>query len=167
MRITNTRCSTPRSCAPTSTARRREKGGGDGALGQSCGELSTKIHAVGDALGNPLAFYLTSGQASDLDGADALLGAIDALTVIADRGYDAEARVLAPLRATRKAAVIPPRRNRTARRAYDADLYEARHLIDNFFAKLKQFRAIAIRYDKTARNFLAAIHLAASVITLN
>ncbi len=86
--------------------------------------------------------------------------------MIADKGYDAEARVLAPLRAAGKAAVIPPRRNRKEQRAYDADLYQARHLIENFFCKLKPYRAIATRYDKTARNFLAAIHLAAAVILL-
>jgi hypothetical protein len=66
-----------------------------------------------------------------------------------------------------KAAVIPLRRNRTIRRAYDRDLYQARHLIENFFCQLKQYRAIATRYDKTRRNFLAAVHLAASAILLN
>ncbi len=87
--------------------------------------------------------------------------------MIADKGYDAEARVLAPLRAAGKTAVIPPRRNRATRRAYDRELYQARHLIENFFEKLKQYRAIATRYDKTRRNFLSAIQLAASVILLN
>jgi transposase len=62
--------------------------------------------------------------------------------------------------------VIPPKANRKLLRAYDQDLYSARHLIENFFAKLKQYRALATRYDKTARNFLAAIHLAAVVIWL-
>jgi len=87
--------------------------------------------------------------------------------VLADKGYDAEARVLAPLREAGKAAVIPPRRNRTIRREYDRALYEARHLIENFFCALKQYRAIATRYDKTRRNFLAAVQLAASAILLN
>ncbi len=96
-----------------------------------------------------------------------MLPGITAATVLADKGYDAEARVLAPLRAAGKTAVIPPKRNRTARRTYDRDLYAARHLIENFFCTLKQYRAIATRYDKTRRNFLAAIHLAASVILLN
>jgi len=122
---------------------------------------------VVDALGNPLAFHLTGGQASDLAGADALLGDIAAATVIADKGYDAEARVLAPLREAGKTVVIPPKRNRKEQRDYDRDLYAARHLVENFFCKLKQFRAIATRYDKTARNFLAAVYLAAIVITLN
>ena len=63
--------------------------------------------------------------------------------------------------------VIPPRANRKSPRPYDQQLYEARHLIENFFCKLKQFRAIATRYDKTAQNFLAAVYLAASIIWLN
>jgi len=129
--------------------------------------LSTKIHATVDALGNPTGFFLTGGQASDLAGADALLPTIAAPTLIADKGYDAEARVLAPLRDAGKTAVIPPRRNRSEQREYDRDLYAARHLAEDFFCKLKRFRAIATRYDKTARNFLAAIHLVASLILLN
>ncbi len=92
---------------------------------------------------------------------------IAAPVVIADKGYDAEDRVLAPLRAAGKTAVIPPRRNRKDQREYDRDLYAARHLIENFFCKLKQFRAIATRYDKTARNFLAAVYLTATAILLN
>ena len=66
-----------------------------------------------------------------------------------------------------KAAVIPSKANRRVKRDHGRDLYKARHLIENFFAKLKQFRAIATRYDKTARNFLGAIHLAAAAIWLN
>ncbi len=120
-----------------------------------------------DALGNPTAFHLTGGQASDLAGADVLVPQIVAPLLIADKGYDAEARVLAPLREAGKAAVIPPRRNRKVQREYDRDLYRARHLVENFFCKLKQFRAIATRYDKTRRNFLAAIYLAATTILLN
>jgi len=122
---------------------------------------------VVDALGNPVAFHLTGGQTSELAGADALLPTIAAPVVLADKGYDAEVRVLAVLRDAGKVAIIPPRRNRKDRRDYDRDLYAARHLIENFFCRLKQYRAIATRYDKTRRNFLAAVHLAATVITLN
>jgi transposase len=63
-----------------------------------------------------------------------------------------------------KQTVIPPKANRKEKREYDKELYKARHLIENFFAKLKLFRAISTRYDKTAQNFLAAIHLAAAPI---
>jgi transposase len=87
--------------------------------------------------------------------------------LIADKAFDADERVIRPLKAAGKIAVIPPKANRRSPRTYDRHLYKARHLIENFFAKLKQFRAIATRYDKTARNFLAAVYLAASAIWLN
>jgi transposase len=92
---------------------------------------------------------------------------MEADTLIADKAFDADARVLEPLAAAGKSAVIPPRNNRSLPRDYDRELYAVRHLIENFFAKIKQFRAIATRYEKTARNFLAAIHLVASVVWLN
>jgi transposase len=128
--------------------------------------LSTKIHTTVDALGNPIGFHLTAGQACDLDGADVLLPQLKADTVLADKGYDADQRVLLPLEQAGKTAVIPPKANRKQQREYDKELYKARHLIENFFANLKQFRAIATRYDKTARNFLAAIYLVAAYLWL-
>ena len=66
-----------------------------------------------------------------------------------------------------KTAVIQPKAHRKIQRDYDKDLYKSRHLIENLFAKRKQYRAIATRYDKTASNFLSAVHLASSVIWLN
>ena len=93
--------------------------------------------------------------------------AVTANAVIADKAYDAQARVIDVLAQAGQVAVIPPIRSRIEQRAWDRDLYKARHLIENFFARLKQYRAIATRYDKTARNFLGAIHLAASVVWLN
>jgi transposase len=129
--------------------------------------LSTKIHALVDALGNPLAFMLTPGQAHDLEGTDALLPQMAADTLLADNAFDADKRVIEPLLAAGKTAVIPPKSNRKIQRHYDKEAYKARHLIENFFCKLKQFRAIATRYDKTAGNFLAAIHLVAAIIWLN
>ena len=129
--------------------------------------MSTKIHATVDALGNPTGFLLTPGQAHDLEGADALLAQVQSDVVIADKAFDADARVREPLAEAGKMAVIPPRKTRKIPRAFDKDLYKARHLIETFFAKLKQFRAIATRYDKTARCFLAGIHLAATLIWLN
>jgi transposase len=120
-----------------------------------------------DALGNPLAFLLTAGQAHDLQGADALLPQMKADTLLADKAFDADERVIAPLIAAGKKPVIPPKGNRKVPRSYDNEMYKARHLMENFYCKLKQYRAIATRYDKTARNFLAGIHLAAAVIWLN
>jgi len=126
--------------------------------------LSTKIHATCDALGNPTGFFVTPGQAHDLKGADVLIADLEAEALLADKAYDADERVRAVLRAQGVEPVIPSKSTRTEPIDYDKHLYKARHLIENFFAKLKQYRAIATRYDKTARNFLAAIHLAASVI---
>jgi transposase len=130
--------------------------------------LSTKLHATVDALGNPTGFHLTPGQAHDLDGADVLLKDTPAQAVIADKAYDAHQRVIEPLRKAGKEIVIPQRgANRKPPREDDRHLYKARHLIENFFAKLKQYRCIATRYDKTARNFLGAIYCVASVIWLD
>src|SRR3954465_2951153 len=128
--------------------RRPQKLGEDQAIGRSKGGLTTKIHATVDALGNPTGFHLTGGQEHDLAGADALLPDLEAETLIADKAFDADQRVLEPLADAGKAAVIPSRKTRTIPRAFDKDLYKARHLIENFFAKLKQFRAIATRYAR-------------------
>lgn len=131
--------------------------------------MTTKIHASCDALGNPTGFHLTPGQAHDLEGADRLLPTLleTIQAFLGDKAYDAQARVLDLLAKAGVKIVIPPKSNRTEPREYDQDLYKARHLIENFFAKLKQYRAIATRYDKRAANFLGAIYLAASVIWLN
>lgn len=110
---------------------------------------------------------MTPGQAHDLEGADALLPDIEADAVIADKAYDAQERLIAPLENAGKDVVIPAKSNRKQPREYDRHLYQARHLIENFFNRLKQYRAIATRYDQTALNFLGAIHLAAAVIWLN
>lgn len=92
---------------------------------------------------------------------------MEAGILLADKAFDADERVIELLLAMGKTVVIPPKSNRKIQRDYDTETYKARHLIENFFCKLKQFRAIATRYDKTARNFLAAIQLAAAVIWLN
>jgi transposase len=101
-----------------------------------------------------------------LEGADVLLKDIEAQMVIADKGYDAQQRVVEPLLQAGKQVVIPSISTRKVQRSYDHHLYKARHLVENFFARLKQYRAIATRYDKTAVAFLGAIHLAASIVWL-
>jgi transposase len=118
-------------------------------------------------MGRPTALLLTPGQASDLQGFDGLAETIQADVLIADKGYDADKRVRAVLARAGKAAVIPPRRNRKNPASYDKELYKKRHLIENFFSRLKDFRAIATRYEKMGRNFLAGIYLAAAIIWLD
>jgi transposase len=118
-------------------------------------------------LGNPTGFFLTSGQIHDLAGAEVLLANIETGAVIADQAYDAKERVVKPLQQAGIEIVIPSRSCRKTPREYDRELYKARHLIENFFCKLKHFRAIATRYDKLSRNFLAALQFAAILIWLN
>lgn len=120
-------------------------------------------------MGNPTGFHLTPGQAHDLAGADALLPAIVSTiqAFLADKAYDAQERVLSLLEKAGVQIVIPPKSNRKEPRDFAKELYKARHLIENFFAKLKQFRGIATRYDKRANTFLGAVYLAAAVIWLN
>jgi transposase len=138
------------------------------AIGRSKGGLTTKIHAICDALGNPTGFYLTPGQEHDLSGADALMDEMTkADAVLADKAYDADERMRHKLQEKGCTAVIPAKSNRINPSSYDKDLYKARHLIENFFAKLKQYRAIATRYDKTSQNFLGAVYMASIVIWLN
>ncbi len=102
-----------------------------------------------------------------MQGFDGLAETISADVLIADKGYDADRRVRAVLAAAGKTAVIPPRRNRKSPASYDKELYKKRHLIENFFSRLKDFRALATRYEKTAQNFLAGVYLAAAIIWLN
>ena len=87
--------------------------------------------------------------------------------VLADTGYDAQGRVLAPLRDAGKTAVIPPARARTEQRGYDRDLHRARRPIEHCSCRLTHYRARSTRHDKTRRPFLAAVHLAASAILPN
>ena len=91
-----------------------------------------------DALGNPVGFHLTGGEAHDLAGADHLLPTMQAEALIADKAFDADKRVREPLAAAGKTAVIPCTANRRDKPEYDRHLYKARHLIENFFAKLKR-----------------------------
>jgi len=137
-------------------------------IGKSKGGLTTKIHASCDGLGNPTGFHLTAGQLHDLRGSDALLPEIlkQAKQFIADKAYDAATRVLDVLERENIEAVIPPKANRKDQRHYDEEIYKWRHLIENLFEKLKQYRAIATRYDKRAVSFLGGIYLAATLIWL-
>src|SRR3979409_2558547 len=139
---------------------------GEQAIGRSRGGLTTKIHALVDALGNPVKLMLTPGQAHDLACAEQLIDGVDPGALLGDKAYDAD-----PLADTLTqrgiTPVIPPKANRKSPRHCDFALYCQRHPVELFFNKLKHFRAIATRYDKLARNFLAAVQLASAIILLN
>jgi transposase len=118
-----------------------------------------------DALGNPLALSLTGGQVHDITQAEALLGLIEPAALLGDKGYDADHFVD---RLTTRAikVVIPPKSNRKVKRDCDFALYCERNLVERFFCIIKHFRAIATRYEKTARNFLAGLHLVCALAWL-
>ncbi len=107
---------------------------------------------------------LTEGQASDYKGAAFLLDRLPAAKeMLADRGYDSD-WFRAALRARGTEPCIPPRRNRKTLIEYDKTLYKQRHKIENMFGRLKDWRRIAMRYDRCAHTFFSAICLACSVI---
>ena len=116
-------------------------------------------------MGNPLRVILSAGQIADIDCASALIENLPGQAVVADKGYDAD-HFVTKIEATGAVVVIPPRSNRLTPRAFDRHLYRARNLIERFFARLKQFRRIATRYDKLANSFLSLIHLACAVVWL-
>jgi len=127
--------------------------------------LSTKIHAVVDALGNPLRWILTGGEVADITQAHTLIAGLRPQVVVGDRGYDADALV-AQINAAGAAAVIPPRSNRREQRAYDRHVYKDRNLVERFFNRLKQFRRIATRYEKLALSFISLLNLVCAYIWL-
>ena len=109
---------------------------------------------------------LTPGQAHDLACAEPLIDNAEPQALIADKAYDADPFV-ATLDHRRITPVIPPKTNRKIKRSCDFALYCERNLVERFFNQLKHFRAVATRYDKLARNFLAGVQLAAATILLN
>ena len=129
------------------------------------GGFSTKIHILVDALGNPVEFILTGGQQADVTQAEALMQAHQADAVIADKAYDSDAVVDAAKRQGAE-AVIPSKKNRKVPREYDKHLYKDRKKVEWFINLLKQYRRVATRYEKTARNFLGFVHVASIMILL-
>ena len=121
--------------------------------------MSTKINAVVGEHGLPVRLALTAGQAHDLNAAPQLIAGLKSRHIVADRGYDSDA-FLALIRATGAKAHIPTPRHRIIQRTVNRRIYKQRNLVERFFNKLKHFRRIATRFEKLARNFLAAVTLA-------
>ncbi|MCW3481677.1 IS5 family transposase [Neisseriaceae bacterium JH1-16] len=118
-----------------------------------------------DALGQPLKLILTGGEQADLTQAQPLLSGVEAAMSLADKGYDADA-LLVYRQQRGMSAVILPRKNRTIQRPCDWHLYKERHLIGCFFGKLKHYRRLASRFEKTARNFMSMVSFGAVFIWL-
>lgn len=118
-----------------------------------------------DALGNPLRLILSGGNVADITQGPALIASLPSEAVVADKGYDSNAFV-ETITSAGAAAVIPPRSNRPTPRAFDRERYKARHLVERFFNRLKQFRRLATRYDKLAHRFNAFLDMACAYIWL-
>ena len=133
-------------------------------MGRSRGGLTTKIHALVDACGLPILLKITEGQAHDGRSAQNMLDTVERGDVLlADRAYDSDA--LRQSLAERGArANVKPMPNRVNVPRFNKRLYRKRNLVERFFSKLKQFRAVATRYDKRDDNYLASIKLASARI---
>jgi transposase len=125
--------------------------------------MTTKILALTDALGNLVRFVLLPGHRFDTVGVPPLIAGIAFDGLIADKAFDSNA-IIAELDERGAKVVISQHSRRASPRSIDANIYRWRHLIENFFCKLKEFKRIAMRSDKTDRSFSAMIHLAAAVI---
>ena len=127
--------------------------------------MTTKIVALVDALGNLARFVLLPGQRHDSIGVAPLIEDIDFKALLGDKAFDID-WLRAELDGRGAAAVIPPKDNRKRTIECDFAMYGWRHLIENFFCDIKEFRRIATRYDKTDCSFSAMVYLASSIIAL-
>ena len=125
--------------------------------------MTTKIVALVDAFGNLVRFLLLPGQAHDMKGVAPLIKDRSFGALLADKAFDAN-WLLGELNDRGAQAVIPPKSNRKIQRPYDEEVYKWRHLVENYFAKIKEFRGIATRYDKTDSSYAANWNLVAALI---
>ena len=125
--------------------------------------MTTKIVALADALGNLVRFTLLPGHRYDTIGLPPLVEGLAFKALIGDMAFDSNA-IIADLDARGAKAVIAQHPRRIPPRVIDKEMYKWRHLIENFFCKLKDFKRIAMRADKTDQSFAAIIYLSAAVI---
>ena len=127
--------------------------------------MNTKLHAVTDADGRPIRFFMTAGQVSDYTGAAALLGSLPkAEWLLADRGYDAD-WFREALKDKGIKPCIPGRNSRGHPIKHDKRRYKRRNRIEIMFGRLKDWRRVATRYDRCPKVFLSAVALAATVMS--
>jgi transposase len=142
---------------------RRKRGEQNQAIGRSRGGRTTKIHALTDCFCRPIAFLLTGGNVADCTAADVLLEQLPKTRLVhGDKGYDSDA-VRRKIESAGAAPNIPPKSNRRWKNCFSPYLYRDRNAIERSFGRLKDFRRIATRYDRSATNFLAAVCIAAIV----
>jgi len=137
------------------------------AIGKSRGGNTSKIHVCADAHGNPIDFKITGGSVNDCEVAPELIKLVPgAKYLIADKGYDSE-KIREKAQEAGMTPIIPRRSNSTKPNpSFDKYLYKLRHLVENLFARLKQFRGVAMRFEKLARNFKSMVYIACSFIYL-
>ena len=137
------------------------------AVGRTKGGLNTKIHAIVDGLGNPVAFLLSPGSDHDSTHAIELMNMADIAgsNLLGDKAYGTK-EILVYIQEHKATAVIPPKSNAKQPWGLDYCLYKERHLVECFFQKIKWFRRIATRYDKLDKSFLAFVYFAAVMIWL-
>ena len=137
------------------------------AIGKSRAGNTTKLHLAVDAYGLPIEFDVTGGEVADCSAASELIAKLpDTEAVVADKGYDSE-RLREQIQSRGSQAVIPRKRNSVKGNAdLDWGLYRYRHLVENAFARLKHYRAVATRYDKLKRNYRSTVAIACSFLWL-
>jgi transposase len=116
-------------------------------------------------LGHPVELKLSAAQESDIKQAEELLADHEPEVVIADKGYDSD-ELVAEVQSRGAVAIIPPRRNRLDQREIDWHLYRARGIVEWFWSKIKQYRRVATRYEKKAKNFLAFVQVTSIMVIL-
>ena len=147
-----------------SLGERLKKGEFEEAIGRSRGERTSKIHALADDRGRPVAFALTPGNVADVVMAAPLLGAVaKPKRLLADKAYDADS-LRRWLKLRKIKAAIPSTASRRTPYPLDRAAYKRRNVIERMFCKLKNWRRIATRYDRLARNYLSGLALAAIII---
>jgi transposase len=134
-------------------------------LGRSKGGLTSKIHVLVDALGNGLKYIIGVGNENDIVRASELIKDMKNTAILGDKGYDSD-EFRTTIKNQNCQAVIPGRSNRTVPIEYDKNLYKERHVVENFFGKLKNFRRVFSRFDKSLRNYLSFVALAGAILWL-
>ena len=127
--------------------------------------MTTKVLALTDALGNLVRFKLLPGQRSEIVGVADLIDGLTFDALLADRAFDAD-QLRQNLHDRGATAVIPAKRNRKINIPHDEEAYKWRHLIENYFCKIKEFRGVNTRYDKTDTSYQATWNIAAAIIAL-
>ena len=145
--------------------RAAQKGDSKQAIGRSKGGLSTKVLALTDALGNLARFCFLPGQRSEIVGVPSLIAGLSFGALLVDKAFDAD-HLRHELSERKVKAVIPAKRNRVVHIPHNEEMCKWRHLVENYFCKIRKFRAVNTRYDKTDVSYRATWAIAATIIAL-